>query len=430
MGLADDPGALLLTPPLDFDKRWDFEDGPPIPIIRCRIIEEEGRAGFAFHAACWSLLEKAWAPEPVPCRRLFYACLSLPWSDTASCLIWDHDYGGMVSAEPDTYPWEDLYVSHGLPCVRSDPFVVPEIQLLPHQTPAAADRVPEGAPIATRKGSRNVFTNMPLEIVHCIAALLPTDDYLNARLALRDFYPVFHSKAFWATRFGPSGELDWVFESQTWNGACDWPSLYRRARKVPPVMRNRKRLWRLAQILKRTLRPQWVEPAQDDVAHGMETGPTVPEVTGNITARPSEPFLLECRRLRQRQVVISPDLSHVAFSLVQSGDDVAYICGIRFVLATGRDVPVGYISDQEVMVSVASLTGLRLAAGALGIRAVQCVVGDGASLPWVGCPDSAPHTERLLFTTPITGVKAGFDVSEPHNSFQYYLLSIDVDMRL
>ncbi|KAL2125820.1 hypothetical protein VTI74DRAFT_2601 [Chaetomium olivicolor] len=45
-----------------------------------------GTAGYAFHAACWSLLEGALHPAPVPLPRLLNVCRSFPIPPTLSTI--------------------------------------------------------------------------------------------------------------------------------------------------------------------------------------------------------------------------------------------------------------------------------------------------------------------------------------------------------
>lgn len=411
VGVADDDwGALGLDPPLDFNERFDTTSEPGTHIKVSRNDLEDGQHGYPFHEACWALLEKTWAPEPVPVRRLFDACLSLPWSGHAGNFTWDHDYGGVVFRRMGYSPWEDVHCVQDVPCGRADPYLSPEIQKLPHLTPTLEGAPQEGA-IATRKG-HDIFAHLPFEIVLHVATYLPTPDYLNARRALRALYPVFYTNHFWRSRFGPGGERDWIFEAPVWQVSCDWLSIYRRTQHGSPDMENRQRLWKLASILKGILSPQWMEPEEGDIntTSGMDMDSCVSEVTGNIE-KASHQLLEGCRRFHQRQAPVSTDLSRIAFSVIRSCD-VTYISGLRLIMASGRDIPLGYISDQEEVVDVATLTGLRVAAGSRGIRAIQCIAGE-KTFPWIGCPDDVPMTERLIFEEPITGINAGFDVRLP-----------------
>lgn len=67
-----------------------------------------GGCGYLFHDSCWSLLEKAFHPTPVPCVRLYELCQSLPKPLRCDSFSWGHDYGGLVAIDDTHYfPWED-----------------------------------------------------------------------------------------------------------------------------------------------------------------------------------------------------------------------------------------------------------------------------------------------------------------------------------
>ncbi len=196
----------------------------------------DGRYGFSFHEACWSVLEKAYSPRPIPQKRLFEVCCSLPFSNRVNYITWGHDFGGLVSADNDHSPWEDLFVDQGLVFARNNPYVVPEIQQLPYEAPTS----PDISKVVSK--STDIFTTAPLEIITSISLRLPTVDYLNARLASRSFHPIFYTQQFWASRFLPNADRSWVFESQNWEKACDWRWVYHRTANGSPGMKNRERV--------------------------------------------------------------------------------------------------------------------------------------------------------------------------------------------
>lgn len=117
--------------------------------------------------------------------------------------------------DDDSYPWEDLFVDHEVAFASSNPYLVPEIQQLPYETPTLPDVS------KTVSNSTDIFAHVPLEIITYMSLRLPTNEYLNARLALRSFYPVFYTQQFWASKFLPNAERFWVFESQNWGMGCD-----------------------------------------------------------------------------------------------------------------------------------------------------------------------------------------------------------------
>ncbi|TAQ85518.1 hypothetical protein B7494_g6174 [Chlorociboria aeruginascens] len=207
VGLYNDPDAGDWIAPLNFTARWDDAGyNPPtrdqIGVIRQHPVN--GRYGFPFHEACWSLLEKAHSPEPVPCEALFEICRSLPFPSEGSGLSWGHDFEGLVLVDnQDRYPWEDRFVdrdSHWALSLgaRNDPYHVPEIQQLPREDFQAPPAISFSGQVTT---VADCFAALPEEIRIVIASNLPTVDALNTRRASRSFLAIFYSQQFWAPRF-------------------------------------------------------------------------------------------------------------------------------------------------------------------------------------------------------------------------------------
>lgn len=409
MGFHNDPGAIHLEAPLDYGARWDTsESRVEIGVIHQSPVN--GRHGFPFHEACWSLLEQAYSPRPIPQRRLLDACRSLPFSIEMCCVTWGHDFGGLISADEDSYPWEDLFVNQELDFVTRNPFVVPEIQRLPHEAPESLD-VPESEAICVVTRRSDVFTKLPAEIISYISHHLPTVDFLNARLAAPSFYPIFNAQSFWASRFLPNADRSWVFEAQNWKMPRSWLWIYRRTANGSPGMKNRRRIWRLIETVKQILRLEWCEPISSSIAKVPSTGWL--QAAGDLrpeSQQPGQGFRGGCQQLHEKQVDIPPgQLSQLAFSLIHIGSDT-YITGIRLLLNRGKSIRLGYRADEERLLNTKCLTGFKLAVGSRGVQAIQCILNDDQESPWVGSPDNAPKTQRLKFAGPITGIKAAFDV--------------------
>ena len=61
------------------------------------------------------------------------------------------------------------------------------------------------------------------------------------------------------------------------------------------------------------------------------------------------------------------------------------------------------------------LAGFNVAVGLGGIHALQCINRETReSIPWLGCPDDVPKTERLFVRTRIIALEADFDVGKPY----------------
>ena len=75
-------------------------------------------------------------------------------------------------------------------------------------------------------------TLMLLKIRMAIAVVMPTKDALNLGLASRSFTDIVTSRIFWALRFAPGGEYDFIFKTQKSKQATDrkkltdWKQLY------------------------------------------------------------------------------------------------------------------------------------------------------------------------------------------------------------
>ena len=420
VGLLDNLGATHLVAPLHTEARWDnSESSIPVGVLRQSPVD--GRYGFPFHEACWSLLQQAYSPRPIPLTRLFEVCRSLPVSHQTDCLTWDHDYGGLISIDSNSYPWENLLILQELDFAASDPYLVPEIQQLRHEPSILPDAsrppTPRDAakPLST---NADIFANLPLEIITSISLHLSTRDYLSCRLASRSYLPVFYARQFWASRFLPYADRSWVFEAQTWDTACDWLWLYRRTANGSDEMKNRQRVWQLIEKVKEILGLKWIEPAPCSIPDKAESRWL--EAAGGLRPGTGQSYQVAsggCRRHYVREVHIPPDqLSHLAVSLIQSSD-TTYITGIRLVLNQGEAICLGYMADKEHILNGTGLTGFQLAVGSRGIQAIRCILNKDRESLWIGSPDNAPRTERLLFAEPITGIKAGFDVS----MFPFYL---------
>ncbi|RDL38788.1 uncharacterized protein BP5553_03128 [Venustampulla echinocandica] len=343
--------------PLDFTARWDdagynFPTRDQIGMIQQHPVT--GRYGFPFHEACWSLLEKAYSPEPIPCKALFEICRSLPSPSKGTGLSWGHDSGGLILVDnQDRYPWEDRFVDterRGGDCApglapRSDPYHVPEI----------------------------------LQVL-----------------------------------FRANADRSWLLESHDWAKEQDWRWLYRRTNKAHRTRgtQNRERVWKLIQHVRGTLRLRWSESAVLPSPIPNPASLMWFEATGDL--RPQgrtglyHSFNEGCRLFREQQTSIPSLLYQIAFSIIPLGD-AEYIAGMRLIPSQGEDIQLGYRTEgRELFLNITFLGGFNLAVGSRGIQGIQCIADDKQSA-WFGCPHEAPRTRRLAARNRITAIKAGFD---------------------
>ncbi|KAI2601706.1 F-box domain-containing protein [Hypoxylon sp. NC1633] len=416
VGIYDDPDGGDWMAPLDFAARWDDElsNSDEIGVLRQHPVDD--RYGFPLHEACWSLLEKAYSPDPIPREKLFRVCSSLPFPSRGRGLSWGDSHGGLVFIDGDRYPWEDRYVDRDLdsvlPTVRYDPYHVSEILRLRYEEP----QVPAVSVPAVSGPARQIadcFSKLPLEIVILISAYLPTVDALNVRRVSVSFLPIFYSHQFWASRFGANADRSWLFESREWDKTYDLRWLYHRTNKEYRTrgMNNRERVWKLIQRTKKTLSLQRDESRASATA-GV-TNLKWREATGDLRPEtrtgPLHGFDEGCRLFHEQQASISPgQLSHMAFSVIQLGETI-HIAGIRLILSQDQTIQLGYRAESELIFPATLLVGFNLAVGSRGIQGLQCVFDDQSQSQWVGCPDEAPRTRRLTLSSPITAIKVGFD---------------------
>ncbi|KAH9216177.1 hypothetical protein DL95DRAFT_498506 [Leptodontidium sp. 2 PMI_412] len=421
VGIYDDPDGGDWIAPLNFTARWDdaeynFPTLDPIGVIRQHPVN--GQYGFPFHEACWSLLEKAHFPEPIPCKALFEICRSLPFPSEGTGLSWGHDFEGLLLVDnQDRYPWEDRFVDRDYYWelslgAKNDPYHVPEIQQLPYKDFQAPPAISSSGPVTT---VADCFAALPEEIRIAIASNMPTVDALNTRQASRSFLFIFYSQQFWASRFRANADRSWLFESQEWGNALDWRGLYRLTNKGHQTrgMQNRERVWKLIQLVRGTLSLRWIElpvlpspsPNPASLRWLEATGDLWPvERTG-----PYHGFDEGCRLFREQQTSIPSSLSQIAFSVVQLGD-AEYIAGMRLIPSQGEVMQVGYKTEgRELFLNITFLAGFNLAVGSRGIQGIQCIADDRQTSQWFGCPHGAPKTRRLAVSGPITAIKAGFD---------------------
>ena len=385
-----------------------------------------GRRGFIFHEACWSLLERAFHPASVPIARVFEVCDSLPEAMGGESINWGHDYGGLaIVKDAHSFPWEDRFSDRQFPQgwfetpYSADPGAVSaevdEILAGTPQTPPAL----ENLPLYTRStplSKEDPFSSLPTELCSAVAEYLLTPDALNARQASRSFWHLFHDKQFWASRFRGTSDRSWLFEVRDKNGARrDWRWLYRctTESQIGPGLRNRKRIWGLIQHLAGIVELQWSQ--LPSTVPALDQGENWVLAAGSMPIQQPEGFtqLLEgCWCFRKEQVAIPDAISQVSASTVRVGNS-EYIAGISLRTASGDILQLGYAySDARGRsVQLSGLAGFNLAVGLGGILAFQCIdEATGEASAWLGCPDDAPKTERLSIGTRTMALEVGFDV--------------------
>ena len=385
--------------------------------------EANGRHGFIFHEACWSLLQEAYHPEAIPLARLLEVCRSLPFPLQGTGVSWGHDYGGLVLLDNQShYPWEDRLIDRhddSITCrhARENPFDVLEIQRLLKelpQCPPCCEKLSSSRPIS-KEG--DYFARLPWEICEEIALYLPTTDMLSVRRASRAFSHIFSSQPLWASRFKSNADRGFLFESRNSKKSRDWRSLYRRTNDVhsPPGLQNRKRIWGLILSLMDVLSMRWNDSSKLCPWDVNRAGLRWREIVGDLSQEqplgPYRAFNEGCRLFNKQSTSIPDLLFQIAFSVVRFGD-TEYIAGIRFIPSKGTDICLGYRAKaKELVLDVTVLRGFVSAVGSRGIQALQIITGKGQVSQWFGCPSESPRTRRLAVFGSIAAIEAGFDVS-------------------
>ncbi|KAG8424320.1 hypothetical protein J3458_001123 [Metarhizium acridum] len=241
VGVYNDPDAGDWIAPQDFNARWDdmgydFPDTDCVGVLRQRPVN--GRYGFPFHEACWSLLAMVYSPEAIPCRVLFQVYKSLPCPSSGTGLSWGHGFGELITvSNQDCYPWEDRFVDRDgdaaqCEAARFDPYHISGIRLLP----LGAPRTPQVSRVSQPQNIvPNYFTALPREIYFQIASYLPTVDAFSARRAVRSFTPIFYNNRFWASRFRADADRCWLFESHQQSPSRWGYSKQRKGLEVDPA---------------------------------------------------------------------------------------------------------------------------------------------------------------------------------------------------
>ena len=398
-----------------------------------------GRHGFVCHDACWSILQVIFPRlqlQEVLLSRLLEVLQSCPVKNM-SLLDWGHNYGGLIGSDAvASCLWEGSYVdisgalpSHVFQDAVANPFDVPEMQKILDETrqhPPTEDNFPSKYPILWRHSEeKDCFARLPPEILQEIAVYLPTQQVLNIRLSSMAFAAIQLSQRFWASRFNPTFERDFIFEIRGDQEHRNWRTLYRQTSDVysPPGLRNRKRIWSLTQSLAELLRMRLNNQPKPSPLDARGYTLRWRWVAGDLRPqdRSAQTSLFDtgCRQFHKQVVTIPPRLSRIAVSLVRPGNRDC-IAGIRFITSRGLDACLGYVGEGKELIFdtedefgvFTGLMGLIVAVGSNGIHGIQITPHAIPVSEWFGRADGVPKTRRLTGIGSIAAMAASFDVSD------------------
>ncbi|CVK91287.1 uncharacterized protein FMAN_09430 [Fusarium mangiferae] len=251
------------TAPDDPKKRYDDDTGPGTtidvaltpnrPTIFTRSLDEDVSAwGYGFHASCWSIFTKYSIPN---LGHLFAACLSMPTGQEAF-LNWGHDYGGASILEKEfKVPTQDTRFPdpRTIPNpFRSDPFHIPALANAIQQTARLQNDIFLSHVIFNTEAlTKDPFFRLSPDILQLITVLLSTSEIHVIRIASPVFASLQLFERFWASRFQPGHEFEYIPEvidhpPESWRAF--YLSLQIWALNDPHVA-NRKRIWSLAKTL-------------------------------------------------------------------------------------------------------------------------------------------------------------------------------------
>jgi len=127
---------------------------------------------------------------------------------------------------------------------RYNPYNIPEL----HEMLSISLKEDRNSNLCTN--SNNCFSVLPWEIREAIAIYLSTRDVTNLLISSKAFLPLLTSQTFWKSRFYTGSDRDLIFETRS-KQPKDWIYLYQMTNNVqsPPGLKNRKRIWSLAQAL-------------------------------------------------------------------------------------------------------------------------------------------------------------------------------------
>ncbi|KAF5545923.1 hypothetical protein FMEXI_5839 [Fusarium mexicanum] len=428
-----------VTVPTNPRIRDDDESGPPTtrevdltpddPTLCTDPGDEDIAWGYGFHESCWSIFTKDYTPN---LDALFSACLSTPTGAT-TLLDWGHDYGGAAKIEQmfDMPVRTSCYRSpQDIPHVfRSDPYHIPGlIDAIQGAVRLQIDAFLSRLEPTMASLKSDSFSRLVPEVLQSIVILLPTSDVRSLRLASPVFATLELPERFWASRFQPGHELDYLPEVHD-QSPQSWRAFYHSLKiwtRGIPSMANRQRVWGLAKRLQATLTQMdgvacqgsplgtWHENIPDGPDHSTSEAVSSWHAASRAVVNLGDSFFYGSRVLRTRALHFPEPmrLRQISVSFVDTAAG-KFISGLTLIDSHGRSYAVGYQHENtisRILLPDEPIRGWELAMDLPGITGIAAVYCDGTLSSWAGESVGIPRW-RLEGTQAVSAVKADFDAS-------------------
>lgn len=382
---------------------------------------------YLVHGACWSLLRCVYGQRTVPLARLVEIAGSLCCHLSRSVINWGHLYGGMAEISGiGLLHYSVTGRSETWRSIEQDPF--PDgndtwrraLQQGPMQSKKAGNRR-ESKPYPSKSvESRSevvcCLDQLPVDIWFEIFSYLKVHDCLQLRFISSQLSRVIQSSHFWTSKI-KSEECDFAFEaSELEPGSFVDPRWIHRFICIQRAtsLRNRARIWEMAQCLKSIL--DLPEPDTTTIDNGTNdpeslvwVDVTWPIKATNLSLSCSQRSIENCQILYTQRVILASHLRRITVSWIEMGG-TEYITGLELSFDGGTSTQLGYKSRDNSSVDVAAFGGFVVAAGTSGIHGLQIIDEGSRVSKWLGSNKRCPQTRRLKLDGEIVGISASFDV--------------------
>jgi hypothetical protein len=376
--------------------------------------------GFPLHESCWLIFQQANHSLNLNIQDLLTVLRSFPGQ---GALDMGHDYGVLsyrrninefaIFQEPSY----DLRVSPE-DSGYCDPDHIPSFSFLERIGTNLAKKCKDSQPLHVSKSRLETFAVLPTEILQIIITHLPSKSVLNLRIASRVFAEVYLPRSFWASRFYPDFEFDFLQKCYD-TSSPDWRMVYLGLRSMSKNKHivNRRRIWELSKNLGRLMtavspchgQPSWslFEPDAPKVYENLIS-------TGGEICSPLAMFYRGSISMYERFEEISSTCRKFKVYFINV-NNVQYISGIEYQSTSSEQTMLGYCHTEQSFINLSHFPGeiiaLQLAMDPRGLRALAVVLDNGKVSDWAGDINHTAKSEiALTLQNGSFRVLCGFDV--------------------